>query len=107
MLSFEPSVIVIDDNLTDDLGLSVGHRGSGLDLPRVVTGDRVEGISAAWITYDDMNLYVALIAYDDPEQVRVNVTDRDNIFGDDYFGMLAPGVDEPAEDPHHATETDQ
>jgi len=44
--------------------------------------------SEAWITFDDANLYVALIAYDDPEQVRVHVTDRDNIFSDDYFGVM-------------------
>ncbi len=44
--------------------------------------------SAALITYDESNLYVALIAYDDPKQVRVALRERDNIFQDDYFGVM-------------------
>lgn len=44
--------------------------------------------SAAWITYDETHLYVALIAWDDPASVRVSMSDRDNIFSDDYFGIM-------------------
>jgi hypothetical protein len=44
--------------------------------------------SAALITYDESNLYVALIAYDDPKAVRVALRERDNIFQDDYFGVM-------------------
>lgn len=44
--------------------------------------------SEAWLTYDDHHLYVALIAWDDPEDVRATMTDRDNIFNDDYFGIM-------------------
>ncbi|HMB69367.1 MAG TPA: DUF5916 domain-containing protein, partial [bacterium] len=56
----------------------------------VQPGDQIEPPyqSEAWVTFDDVNLYVALIAYDDPEAVRVHVTDRDNIFRDDYFGIM-------------------
>ncbi len=42
----------------------------------------------ARITYDDHNLYVAFIAWDDPAEVRVSMTDRDQIFKDDYVGLL-------------------
>lgn len=44
--------------------------------------------SKALIAYDEDNLYVALIAYDDPTTIRTSYSDRDNIFRDDYFGIL-------------------
>jgi len=44
--------------------------------------------SEAWVTYDDENLYVALIAADDPGEVRVSWCERDAIFRDDYFGIM-------------------
>lgn len=44
--------------------------------------------SRAMIAYDDKNLYVALIAYDDPSAIRASQSDRDNIFRDDYFGIM-------------------
>lgn len=44
--------------------------------------------SKALISYDDENLYIALIAYDDPSSVRYSLRDRDNIFSDDYFGIM-------------------
>ena len=37
-----------------------------------------------WITYDDVNLYVAWLCYDDPGEVRASFCERDNIFSDDY-----------------------
>jgi len=36
------------------------------------------------IGYDDDNLYVAWICYDDPREVRASFCERDNIFSDDY-----------------------
>ena len=44
--------------------------------------------SAALMTFDESNLYIALIAYDDPNTIRVSMSDRDNIFRDDYFGIM-------------------
>ncbi len=44
--------------------------------------------SKALITYDDNHLYVALIAYDDPQQIRVSMRERDNIFRDDFIGLM-------------------
>ncbi len=44
--------------------------------------------SECWVTYDEENLYVALIAYDDPNAVRVALRERDNIWNDDYFGVM-------------------
>ena len=37
-----------------------------------------------WITYDDANLYVAWLCYDDPAQVRASFCERDEIYSDDY-----------------------
>ena len=38
----------------------------------------------ALITYDDENLYVAYVCYDDPAQVRASLSERDDIWSDDY-----------------------
>ena len=46
---------------------------------------RTEG----FITYDDENLYVAFIAHDpDPSKIRAHLSDRDNIFQDDFVGVV-------------------
>jgi len=42
----------------------------------------------ARLTYDDKNLYVAFKVYDDPSLVRRTLADRDNIWQDDYVGIL-------------------
>lgn len=44
--------------------------------------------SRVLITYDENKLYLGFIAYDDPKTVRVSLRDRDNIFRDDYFGVM-------------------
>ena len=79
--------IEIDGRLDD-----AGWRGAARadNFAEVNPGDSVKPPveSEAWITYDDDNLYVALIAYDDPEDVRVSLRERDNIFSDDYFGVM-------------------
>ncbi len=36
------------------------------------------------ITYDDKNLYVAWLCYDNPDEIRASFCERDNIFSDDY-----------------------
>lgn len=41
-----------------------------------------------FLGYDANNLYVAFHCYDDPAKVRANVAKRDDIFNDDYVGML-------------------
>lgn len=40
------------------------------------------------ITYDDHNLYVGWICYDDPGEVRATFCERDRIFSDDYVILL-------------------
>src|SRR5262245_23904344 len=42
----------------------------------------------AMLAYDSDNLYVAVIAYDDPRSVRANMRDRDQIYQDDFVGLF-------------------
>ncbi len=38
----------------------------------------------AMVTYDDAHLYVAYVCFDDPALVRAGLSERDNIWSDDY-----------------------
>ena len=79
--------IRIDGRLDDP-----GWQAAGVadNFAEVSPGDQVAPpvASSALITYDDDNLYIALIARDDPTTVRASLRDRDDIFQDDYFGIM-------------------
>ncbi len=83
----DAEAIRIDGEL-DDAGWTRAARAAG--FAEVDPGDQVRPLvdSEAWIAYDEKNLYVALIARDDPEAVRVSMQERDNIWNDDYFGLM-------------------
>jgi hypothetical protein len=43
----------------------------------------------ALFAYDDQNFYMGFICCDDsPEQIRASMSDRDDIFGDDFVGVI-------------------
>lgn len=42
----------------------------------------------AYMAYDAENVYVAYVIEDDPARIRAHMNDRDNIWQDDYAGML-------------------
>jgi hypothetical protein len=43
----------------------------------------------AWLAYDADNLYIGFVCYDDnPAAIRASVTDRDNMFQDDWAGLV-------------------
>jgi hypothetical protein len=42
----------------------------------------------AWATYDDRHIYFAFLIRDDPAAVRANLSDRDQIWQDDYVGVI-------------------
>ncbi len=42
----------------------------------------------AYITYDENNLYVAFICYDDPSTIRATMCQRDQFYGDDAVSLL-------------------
>jgi hypothetical protein len=44
--------------------------------------------TAVLLAYDDVNLYLAFVAQDDPRAVRASMRDRDEMFRDDYVGIL-------------------
>ncbi len=47
----------------------------------------------ALITYDESNLYVAMICYDDPEKIRATYCVRDRIYQDDNIVLLIDTYD--------------
>ncbi len=79
--------IRIDGNL-DDPGWRGAARATGFaeNSPGDQVAPPVE--SEAWVTYDEENLYIAFVAYDDPATIRVSLRERDQIWTDDYFGLM-------------------
>ena len=86
-ISRTEGAIRIDGEL-DDPGWVGVAKATG--FAEVSPGDQVKPQveSEAWITFDETHLYVVLLAYDNPDDVRVSLRERDNIFSDDYFGIM-------------------
>lgn len=61
-----------------------------LGFAEVSPGDQIAPPveSEAWATYDEHQLYLALVAHDDPAAIRVSLCERDQIWNDDYFGLM-------------------
>jgi len=76
------------DGILDDTGWLKATREDR--FTEVSPGDQVEPPvgSEVWIAYNETHLYVALIAYDNPDEVRVSMRERDEIGLDDYFGIM-------------------
>lgn len=79
--------ITIDGSL-DDPGWAGAAKATGFTEHFPHDGAKPPVRSEAWVTYDQDNLYVALLAFDDPSTIRASVTDRDRMWQDDYFGIL-------------------
>jgi hypothetical protein len=82
-----PGPITIDGEL-DDAGWADAERAVGFseNFPDEQAKPPVE--SEVWVTYDDENLYLAFIAFDDPATIRTSVRDRDQMYQDDFFGII-------------------
>jgi len=80
--------IQIDGDLTDPGWAHAAHMGVFTEcLPHPRTRPTVA--TDAYITYDDQYLYVAMVAHDPhPEQIRNSLISRDNIFSDDFMGII-------------------
>jgi hypothetical protein len=86
---YNPTLVIsgaageIDGELQDP-----GWRGAAVadNFAEHTPGDqtKLEVNTIVWITYDDDNLYVAWMCYDDPGEVRASFCERDQIFSDDY-----------------------
>ncbi len=81
-------LISIDGDLSDAGWKGVARATNFTEVkPRELSRPDVD--TEAWITYDDKNLYVAILARDpDPSSIRSSLTDRDAIFQDDFAGIL-------------------
>jgi len=76
------------DGRLDDLG----WKGSAVadNFYETSPGDNIKPPveTKAYITYDEDNLYVAIVAYADPKQVRASLCQRDRTPGDDNLGFI-------------------
>ncbi len=82
-----PGPITLDGAL-DDPGWANAARATGFseNFPHEKARPPVE--SEVWVTYDDEYLYLAFVARDDPRTIRTSIVDRDQMWQDDYFGIL-------------------
>jgi len=79
--------IKIDGNLNDPGWKSAGRVSNFVERsPGDNTEPEVE--TEAFITYDDHNLYVAFVCYDDPATIRATMCQRDRFNGDDAVCLL-------------------
>ena len=76
------------DGALDDPGWAGAARATGFaeNFPDIRAAPPVE--SEVLVTYDDENLYLGFIARDEPGQIRTRISDRDQMWQDDYFGIL-------------------
>lgn len=82
-----PGPIEIDGKL-EDAGWQGVAKATGFTEARPNEDAKPPVESQAWVTYDDEYLYLAFVAYDDPAKIRTSIQDRDQIFGDDLFGIM-------------------
>jgi len=60
------------------------------DFYQIEPGDNIAPSkpTEVMLGYDERFLYVAFHCYDEPDKVRANIPKRDDIFNDDYVGIL-------------------
>src|SRR6266550_5595777 len=78
---------VIDGKLDDEIWK---HAIVLKDFYQVQPGDNIAPSqrTEVMLGFDPKFLYVAFHCYDEPDKVRANIPKRDNIFDDDYVGIL-------------------
>ena len=76
------------DGELDDPGWRGAARADGFSTNFPEEMGRPEVESEVLVTYDEDNLYLAFIAHDDPSSIRASLRDRDEMWSDDYFGIL-------------------
>jgi hypothetical protein len=82
-----PGSIQIDGEL-DDSGWRGAAKARGFAEHNPGDQTKPDVDTEVLVTYDDDNLYVAWLCYDDPSQVRASFCERDRIFSDDYVILL-------------------
>ncbi|MDX6404360.1 MAG: hypothetical protein QOH70_1815 [Blastocatellia bacterium] len=78
---------VIDGKLDDEIWKQAAVLK---DFHQVQPGDNIAPSKPTEVLlgYDSRFLYIAFHCYDEPDKVRANIAKRDNIFDDDYVGIL-------------------
>jgi hypothetical protein len=78
---------VIDGKLDDDVWKTAAVLK---DFYQIQPGDNLipENKTEVRLGYDARFLYIAFHCFDDPSKVRANIPKRDNIWDDDYVGIL-------------------
>jgi hypothetical protein len=79
--------IVIDGDM-DDPGWQQCRAATNFTEHRPGDNTRPPVETQAFVTYDDNNLYLGFIAHDDPQAVRASLRARDEIFNDDFIGII-------------------
>ncbi|MCK5076395.1 MAG: carbohydrate binding family 9 domain-containing protein, partial [Calditrichia bacterium] len=76
------------DGVLDDEGWK--NAASVTGFAETHPGDQTKPVvkTEVKITYDANNLYVAFICEDNPDEIRASLRDRDEIWSDDYVGIL-------------------
>jgi len=81
------AAIKIDGDLSD-----AGWRNAAraVNFSETFPGDQTKPSIdvTGYLAYDDDHLYVAYVLKDDPALIRANMSDRDQIWNDDYVGLL-------------------
>src|SRR6267378_1670904 len=78
---------VIDGKLDDEIWKSAKVLK---DFYQTQPGDNIAPTkpTEVFLGYDSKFIYIAFHCYDEPAKVRANIPKRDNIFDDDYVGIL-------------------
>jgi hypothetical protein len=76
------------DGFFDEPAWSTAARVTGFTEFFPKEGNKPAYDTEVRIMYNDNYLYMAITAYDDPKQVRASLRDRDNIFNDDFVGII-------------------
>lgn len=79
--------IKIDGDVTDP-GWQGAARADGFTEFRPANKARPAVDTNVMVTYDETNLYLAFVCQDDPSSIRGGLRDRDDIWRDDYVGIL-------------------
>lgn len=78
---------VIDGKLDDEVWKSAAVLK---DFYQIQPGDNIapSKLTEVMLGHDERFLYVAFHCFDEPDKVRANIPKRDDIFNDDYVGIL-------------------
>jgi len=76
------------DGVIDDPGWQNAARATNFSEYNPGDMTKPSAGTDALVTYDDENLYLGFIAYDDPKSIRVSICDRDEAWQDDVVGIM-------------------